>query len=115
MASAFYKDDRVPQWDRQRARWLIGKHTVVAITKLAGDRQTVIEHDQYHGIIVAVHKARGIRINCLGELTGKQRILPPDTSAFEDAEPGEYWLRATGEKIIDPDLVSTWTLSAPLH
>ena len=115
MASAFSKVDDTPRWDRQRARWLIGKHAVVAITRLAGDKETVIEQDQYHGIIVAVHKAKGIRINCLGAMTGKQRILPPDTSAFEDAEPGEYWLKTTGEKIIDPDIVSTWTLSAPLH
>ena len=36
--------------------------------------------------------------------------LPPHLEAFQPAEPGEYRLRSTGEVLVDPDFVSTWTI-----
>jgi hypothetical protein len=37
--------------------------------------------------------------------------LPPDGRAFEEAPPGEYRLRSTGEVVIDPDYLATWTIT----
>jgi len=39
--------------------------------------------------------------------------LPPDLRAFQDAPPGEYRLRSTGEVVVDPDFISSWTINRP--
>jgi hypothetical protein len=36
-------------------------------------------------------------------------VLPPELRAIKPAEPGEYRLRETGEVIVDPNFVTTWT------
>lgn len=36
---------------------------------------------------------------------------PPDPDAFERAKPGVYTLE-TGEILVDPDFVTTWTVEA---
>jgi hypothetical protein len=33
--------------------------------------------------------------------------------AFQPAPPGEYRLKSTGEIVVDPDLLSTWTIRRP--
>ncbi|MFX0060574.1 MAG: hypothetical protein ACFFC7_00125 [Candidatus Hermodarchaeota archaeon] len=39
--------------------------------------------------------------------------LPPDLSAFQKAEPGDYRLRSTGEVVINPDFTVLWTVQPP--
>jgi hypothetical protein len=41
---------------------------------------------------------------------GTQVVLPADEAAYEVAVPGTYRLTGTGEEVIDPDYVTTWTL-----
>jgi hypothetical protein len=36
--------------------------------------------------------------------------LPPDGRALEEARPGSYLLRSTGETVIDPDYTYSWTI-----
>jgi len=40
-------------------------------------------------------------------------MLPPEPEAYEPAPPGEYRLRSTGEVVVDPDYLTTWTVGSP--
>ena len=43
---------------------------------------------------------------------GKKAIfnLPPDITAIEVAAKGEYYLKSTGEIVVNPDYVAIWTI-----
>ncbi len=43
--------------------------------------------------------------------SGGHYDLPPDVRTFEEARPGEYRLRSTGEIVVDPDFTSTWIVN----
>jgi len=45
--------------------------------------------------------------------TNEDFTLPPDLSAFQKAQPGEYRLRRTGEVIVNPDYLCVWIVQAP--
>ena len=102
-----------PDWDETRAQSLVGKHVLVGIRRYEADGATLIEQSQYHGIIVDAHSSRGFRIKCLGDRSGETETLPPDTRAFLDAQPGEYRLHSTGEIVVDPDVTTSWSFTAP--
>jgi hypothetical protein len=44
---------------------------------------------------------------------GESWCIPPDLRAISEAAPGTYRLRDTGERIEDPDLLTTWTIQEP--
>jgi hypothetical protein len=48
-----------------------------------------------------------------GQKEGELFWLPPDIRAFQDAQPGEYRLRSTGEIVVDPDFITNWTINHP--
>jgi hypothetical protein len=52
-------------------------------------------------------------VELAGEHSGESFTLPPDTRAFRDAAPGGYELYSTGEVILDPDVLATWTVAPP--
>jgi hypothetical protein len=96
-------------FDRHKAPELLGAHVLVGITRVdhAGK---VIEQRQFHGHVVRASAHEGVVIvNSAGE----ELNLPPDSRAFEVAEPGEYRLRSTGEVVVDPDYLTTWTMAPP--
>lgn len=41
--------------------------------------------------------------------TGGVVELVASSDDLEDAEPGQYWLRTTGEAVPQPDLLAEWT------
>jgi hypothetical protein len=87
---------------------LIGMTALVGITTL--DHQgTLVRREQFHGTIAAVTE-REISIRLPD---GTTRSLPPAPEAFSPARQGEYRLKSTGEVVVDPDLVSVWTLRQP--
>jgi hypothetical protein len=104
-----------PNWDAERAAWLVGKYVLAGITRLAADGKTVISMDQFHGVIECVVQNVGVTISCRGERDGETITLPPATEAFEDARPGDYRLRSTGETISDPDVTTSWTIKEPAN
>jgi hypothetical protein len=70
----------------------------------------LIEQSQFVGTIAEVDPVRGI------ELVLDDRSsywLPPDARAFQEASPGEYTLRSTGQTVVDPDYICTWTVTRP--
>ncbi len=39
--------------------------------------------------------------------------LPPDINSLRPAAPGEYTLKTSGKKVINPDYLSTWEVQEP--
>ena len=44
---------------------------------------------------------------------GELLTLPPDLRPFQPAPAGSYRLRSTGEVVLDPDYLATWTIRRP--
>ena len=88
---------------------LIGKTVLVGLTYVDFDGE-VREQTQIHGEVVAADDVTGVVIR---QPSGEDFTLPPALDAFEPAEPGEYTLRSTGEVVTDPDLLCSWTITAP--
>ena len=101
-----------PEWDHDRAKWLIGKHILCSVTQVAADGRTVVTKEQFHGTVMSATEGVGIEIVCLsGENEGKTLSFAPVTTAFQDAKPGTYRLKATGETITNPDAAVSWTVT----
>jgi len=86
----------------------IGKHVLVGLTYV-DHTNTVTKQAQLHGTITRITD-EGIFFepaNGEGEFS-----LPPDVDSLRPAKPGEYRLRSTGEVVVDPDYVSSWTINA---
>jgi hypothetical protein len=87
----------------------IGKHLLVGLTYV--DHNDSVTHQvQLHGTITRITE-EGIffeQANGEGEFS-----LPPDVESLKPARPGKYTLRSTGEVVVDPDYVSSWTINAP--
>ena len=90
---------------------LTGKHVLISLSFCNGDG-TLVRQVQRHGTIRRV-TADVIEVHLAGSGEGETFTLPPDVEAFERAAPGEYRLQATGEVIRNPDLLTTWTITAP--
>jgi hypothetical protein len=101
--------DEQPPWDEERARGFLGKHVVIGLTYESRDGD-LLGQVQVHGHVVEVDEGRGIAV----ELSDSREVfwLPPDPSALHDAPPGEYRFRSTGEVVVDPDLMTSWTVTA---
>ena len=107
-----YAPDGDPSFDDGAARELIGKYVLVGITYVdaKGEVKNTV---QCHGPIVR-SDASGVAIKCEGlTWNGQEAVFPPDSRSYEPASPGEYKLKSTGEVVIDPDIVMSWTVQAP--
>ncbi len=93
---------------KERSEVYVGKYIIVGLTYLDADG-TFLRVDQRHGVIVMVETA-GIGIALKGDHDGETLSVPLDLRAITDADPGEYVLASTNEVVVDPDLISTWTL-----
>jgi hypothetical protein len=88
---------------------LVGKTVLIGITRLDHDDE-LIEKTEKFGRIVSVDQHSGIKVD-VGE--PELFTLPPTPENFNDARPGVYRLRSTGETIEDPDLTTIWTIKEP--
>lgn len=101
-----------PEWDNERAKWLVGKHALVGVTHLATDGKTVVNKEQFHGMIMTATEGFGIEVVCLsGANEGQTLTLPPVTAAYQNAKPGNYRLKSTGEVVANPDVTVSWTVT----
>lgn len=98
-----------PELDRRLAG-LVGQRLIVGITRVNAGAERV-EQYQITGLIVAATAHDGVEIE-QDENAGLFH-LPADPDAFEAAEPGHYRLRASGRVVVDPDLVTSWTVRSP--
>ncbi len=100
-----------PAWDKERALALVGKSVVVGVTTVGPDKKTVVSQEQFHGMILTAVEGRGIEVVCLsGAKEGETVMLPPTTTPYLDAKPGDYRLRSTGDVVTNPDLTVMWTV-----
>jgi SMI1-KNR4 cell-wall len=94
-------------FNERRARFALGKRVLVGITVLSPDEDEVVERHSFAGTVAHVEPG-GIELK-LDDQTSYW--LPPDATALREAAPGEYSLRDTGQTIVDPDYVATWTIT----
>ena len=86
----------------------IGKRILVGFTYVKASGEP-IEQKQFHGVIREVTPA-GIMLDLAD---GTTYVLPPDSRGISEAAPGTYRLRSTGEEILNPDFVCSWTVTRP--
>jgi len=101
--------EQKPNFDKERAKDMVGKRILVGLTYYNNDG-VFIEQKQMHGKIVSANERKGFAIELEGSRKGETYWLPPDLRGFQDAKPGEYRERSTGEIIIDPDMIGTWDI-----
>ena len=95
--------------DEEFAAELIGTHLLVGITHV-GHAGKVLSQEQFHGEVIRATIAEGV---VFVDSAGKEHWVPLDREAFRPADPGTYKLRSTGEVVVDPEWVSTWTVYPP--
>ena len=93
--------------DQALANSYIGKHLLVGVTYLDHNEQ-LLKKEQFHGCIVRINELV-IRLHD----SEHEFRLPPQLESLKAAAAGEYRLRATGEVVVNPDLVATWTVVSP--
>ncbi len=88
----------------------LNKHIIVGITYLDHNGD-LIEEIQLHGDIVKINESEGIVI----QMNNSNTIysLPPDLSSIKKAPIGEYQFRTTGEIVVNPDFMTSWTIEKP--
>jgi hypothetical protein len=101
--------DVPPPLDPGLVASVLGK-TVLLGLSIVRPNGDVIEYRQLHGIIERVHPSDGVLVR---RPDGSECFLPPDLRGLEEAPPGTYRLRSTGEEIQDPDFLWTWTVTQP--
>jgi hypothetical protein len=84
----------------------IGKCLLAGVTYLKDDGE-VDRREQFYGTIVV---ATEFEIVVERSDTGDRMSFPPEV---EKAEPGEYRLRSTGEVVVNPDYLASWTVTPP--
>lgn len=87
---------------------LIGKVILVGMTYYTKD-DVFVEQKQFWGTITSVC---GNTI-FIEKGNGEEFSIPNDKTAIEKAKPGEYRLHSTGEVVVSPDFLSTWTVNLP--
>lgn len=99
-------------WDQTLASKLVGKLMLVGLTYVDayGD---CARQEQFCGRVATADQASGIRLLLEGSRTGEIFDLPPDMRSIQEALPGEYRLRSTGEVVIDPDYTVTFLIQWP--
>jgi hypothetical protein len=100
-----------PRFDNALAEQLVGRHVLVGVT--FEDRHGAVDRrEQLHGYVIVADAERGVAVQLAG--SSKVYWLPPDLRGWTTAPPGEYRLKSTGEVVVDPDYLATWTITAPL-
>lgn len=85
---------------------LIDKVILIGITVL-DKNEKLITQIQVYGPVIRV-SAEGIIIK--RNITSTEFAIPPDFEHITEAEEGEYRLRSSGEVVVNPDYISSWTL-----
>jgi hypothetical protein len=89
---------------------MINKHIIVGITMKDHDG-TFLEQKQMHGDIIRINDKEGIVIKLHNSDT--EYSLPPYLDSVQVAPEGEYRFTSTGEIVVNPDLMTSWTITRP--
>ena len=88
-----------------RVRFALGRRVLIGLTEVGPDGE--VAQRQFVGILSSADPVLGIGFSLDG---GGSYQLPPDGSALEEARPGSYRLRSTGETVVDPEYTCSWTV-----
>ena len=83
---------------------IIGKTILLGMTYLDKE-ENVLNRTQFCGTVVRANDQEIVI-----EKDKEEFYLPPDLSSIRVAPEGEYKLRSTGEIIVNPNLLTTWTV-----
>ena len=97
--------DGQPGLNEARVRFGLGKRVLIGLTEVGPDGE--VAQRQLVGTLSSVDPVRGIGFSLDG---GGSYQLPPDGRVLEEARPGSYRLRSTGETVVDPDYTCSWTI-----
>ena len=90
----------------ERLAGLVGRRLLVGVT-FVDEGGEVLGRDQFCGVVLEV--ADGVVV-VERPGTPEPALIPADEEAFRPAPPGRYTLAGTGEVVVDPDILSTWTV-----
>lgn len=99
-------DKPIPEFSKEMAWKVYGKHILAGFSYL-DPMGNIIERRQIHGDVIRVNPKEGIVLH-LDD--GTEYALPPDFCPIREAKPGEYRLHSTGEVVLDPDFVATYSV-----
>ncbi|NLT53094.1 MAG: hypothetical protein GXX79_00685 [Actinomycetales bacterium] len=85
---------------------LVGSRLLVGITYVDADGE-VLGREQFCGRVVEVGEGVVV-VDRPGE--HGPAVLPADEEAYEPAPAGTYTLAGTGEVVVDPDWLTTWSV-----
>jgi hypothetical protein len=88
-------------------REMIGRRGAGGITDVGADGG-VVTRDPFVGAVQEVEP-----LAATDRSADEAFTPPPGPASFDRAQPGGYRLRSTGETMVDPEYVSTWTAQAP--
>lgn len=98
---------------------ILGKTLLVGMT-VVDDQGVETSRIQFHGVIIGADPNRGISLRIDGTpslfplaVENGVYLLPPDLRVIRPAPKGIYRLKSTNEVVVNPDLLSTWTLKPP--
>ena len=100
------EEDR-PEFPKAMAWKIYGKRILVGLSCL-DSMGNVTEQRQFHGEVIRASPQEGIVLR-LGD--GAEYALPPDFRSVKEAKTGEYRLHSTGEIVVDPDFLATYTVT----
>jgi hypothetical protein len=90
-------------------RALFGRTILIGFTYL-NEQGEVDRQEQYIGRIESIGSDGWMNIERDGVSVTR---VPCDATAMRVAAKGTYRLRSTGEEVVDPDILSTWTIYPP--
>lgn len=87
---------------------IVGKTLLIGITYYSADDE-LIERRQLWGTVTEANNSH-IQVK---QNNGEIFSLPPDLSAIKKAPLGEYCLHSTGEAVVNPHFLTTWSITEP--
>lgn len=84
---------------------MVNKSVIVGLTYVNKDN-SINHRVQFSGTITSCNNNGIVILKSDGEVFN----LPPDPSAFNKAPAGEYTMKTTGEVVVNPYFMTTWTI-----
>ena len=91
--------------ENMNAKKYIGKCLIIGVT-YKDSKENVLSQKQYYGEIVRIDNTS----ICVKTKENQEINFPPNIDAIIKAPKGGYKLRSTGEIVIDPDYMATWSV-----
>ena len=87
---------------------ILGKVMLIGLSYFNQNNE-LVRQAQYWGTVVEANETR----IAVRRENGKLFTLPPDLESTHPAPEGEYRLNSTGEVVVNPDFLSTWSIYLP--